>query len=84
MNIPVDVLTMFEQLSLDVKSRGFEHYSADAILHQIRWRYHMERGDREFKCNNNWTPVLARWFLARHPDCRGFFALRESPVRYAA
>lgn len=76
-DVPLDVRQMFERLSLQVHARGWTHYSSDAILHRIRWEMQIERGHRSFKCNNNWTAPLARWFLARHPDMVDFFELRE-------
>lgn len=75
-DVPLEVRGHFERLALEVAARGFTHYSSDAILHRIRWHYHVEKGDREFTCNNNWTAPLARWFIARHPDMAKFFELR--------
>lgn len=76
-DIPPEVCDLFERLALQVRSRGLERYSADALTHQIRWHFNIERGDREFKANNNWTSVLARWFLAKHPELPKFFETRE-------
>lgn len=76
--IPGPVCDLFETLALSVASRGFPRYSARALLHQIRWHYQIEKGNREFKCNNNWTPAMSRWFIARHPTMSEFFELRES------
>lgn len=75
--IPHEVGDLFEKLALQVKEQGFTRYSADAVLHRIRWHYHVEQGKRDFKCNDHWTAPLARWFLAKHPECDGFFELRE-------
>jgi hypothetical protein len=75
--VPANVCLTFEKLALDLRSMGFPRYSADAILHQVRWHWQVERGDRGFKANNNWTAPLARWFLARNPNAAGFFELRE-------
>ena len=65
--IPPAVLQLFERLAQELIDRGWQHYSADAILHRVRWHFQCEQGDREFKCNNNWTSRLARWWLERHP-----------------
>jgi hypothetical protein len=75
--VPVDVCASFERLALEVRGLGFKRYSADAILHRVRWHMHVERGNRAFKANNNWTAPLARWFLENHPEAAGFFELRE-------
>lgn len=82
--IPLEVCRKFEELAVDL-ARGnnavprgpFRRYSADAILHRIRWHFVVERGNRAFKCNNNWTATLARWWLDRHPEFEGFFETRE-------
>lgn len=76
--IPKDVCVLFEQLAMDVHRLKWQRYSADAILHRIRWHYHVERGDRTFKANNNWTAPLSRWFMKRHPTLDRFFETRTS------
>ena len=76
--VPLDVCLMFEQLAVKVAAKGFTRYSARAIAHRMRWEEQIEKGNREFKVNNIWTPALARWFLAKHPELPGFFELRES------
>lgn len=76
-DIPEDVCKLFEDLAIKIRAKGWARYSSDALLHRIRWEFHVERGDREFKANNNWTAPLARWFLKRHPDMAGFFETRE-------
>lgn len=77
--IPGDVVHLFEKYSLDLAVRGYQQYSARAVLHRIRWHYTVDIGDRTFKCNNNWTPRLARWFMDQHPELGEFFATRASP-----
>lgn len=79
--IPIEVCVLFERLALQVSRNGYERYSSDAILHRIRWELQIEKGDREFKANNNWTAPLARWFLANHPDMPKFFETRQSPEK---
>lgn len=79
--VPVEVCLLFEKLALEVRALGFERYSARAIIHRIRWHETIEKGNREFKCNNNWTPAMARWIAAKHLHMAEFFELRESPNR---
>jgi hypothetical protein len=78
--VPLDVCNLFEKLTLDLWNLGFQHYSARAILHQIRWHNHVMLNNRSFKCNNNWTPALARWFMLKHPYTNDFFKIRSSPA----
>ena len=75
--VPEDVKIQFLELAQMLKRRGFKKHSADAILHRIRWVGTVERGNREFKCNNNWTAPLARWAMEVDPSLIGFFDLRE-------
>lgn len=84
--IPSEVATLFEKLALGVSKAGHARYSADAILHRIRWHFQIEKGDREFKCNDHWTAPLSRWFLARHPNLAAtkFFETREKRQTEAA
>jgi hypothetical protein len=76
-DVPVEVSALFETLALNLHSAGIVRYSADAILHRIRWEMHVTRGNRAFVANNNWAAPLARWFMARNPSCGKFFELRE-------
>ncbi len=78
--VPQDVALLFERLALEVAERGFNRYSAYAVIHRVRWHHHIDRGNREFKVNDHVVPVLSRWFLSRHPKLPGFFETRERDV----
>lgn len=75
--VPADVCSLFDRLASDLVARGYARFSADAILHRIRWEMRVERNNRAFLVNNNWSAPLARWFLKNHPEAAGFFELRE-------
>lgn len=75
--IPREVAELFEKLAFRCIEQGFRRYSADALLHRIRWHFQVERGQRDFKCNDHWTATLSRWFMRVHPDRQGFFETRE-------
>lgn len=77
--VPPHVAAMFERLALQLVRQGHQHYSARAILHRIRWHYTVDEGQRDFKCNNNWTPALSRWLMLKHPELDDFFEIRASP-----
>ena len=74
--IPEEVYAKFEMLALQVFAQGRVRYSADAILHRVRWHFSIDERRDDFKCNNNWTAPLARWFLKKHPEVGDFFELR--------
>lgn len=75
--VPGDVAYLFEKLALEVAATGRKRFSADAVIHRIRWFHQIERNNTSFKINDHASSVLARWFLARHPKLNGFFELRE-------
>jgi hypothetical protein len=78
-NLPPEVVALFEKITFGLIEKGFTHYSADAILHRIRWHFRVDMGMRDFKCNNNWTAKLSRWFMESHPSYNEFFEIRASP-----
>jgi len=75
--IPDHICELYEILAFQVQRAGHQHYSARAILHQIRWHHQIERGDIHFKVNNNYSARLARWFMRKHPHMDGFFEIRN-------
>lgn len=76
--VPIEVCDKFEEIALMLnREHHFKRYSARAILHRIRWHFQIDRGRRGFKCNNNWTAGMARWFMNKHPELNKFFELRE-------
>ncbi|MGJ4928128.1 hypothetical protein ACQR1I_16645 [Bradyrhizobium sp. HKCCYLS2038] len=81
--VPAEVCGQFERVALELVGAGWFRYSADAILHRIRWHMQVERGQRDFKVNNNWSAPLARWFAARNPEHAGLFETRQSYAKAA-
>jgi hypothetical protein len=72
-----EVWELFVKFTFDRISRGFEHYSADAIFHRIRWETATPtRDDGDFKLNDHYTAFYARRFHAVHPEHHGFFRTR--------
>ena len=76
--VPRDVVALFDHFAHQLAGAGFRRYSARAILHRIRWHHHVDRGNREWKCNDHWTPAMARAWLAENPQYPGFFETRAS------
>lgn len=75
--IPDHICEMFEKLTMKAKRAGMDKYSARAILHAMRWEEQVERGDIDFKVNNNYSARLARWLMKKRPGMLGFFNTRE-------
>jgi len=72
-----ELLEEFCAIALRLRMAGREHYSADAILHHIRTSCDIDGRDSEpYRCNNNYTALLARRAMERHAELRGFFETR--------
>jgi hypothetical protein len=62
------------------------HYSADAILHRIRWYVDIETtgageaDGKPLKINNNYAACYARLYAQTYPQHAGFFRMRKSQV----
>jgi len=73
---PAEIAALFEHYALEVIGAGITRYSARAIFHRLRWFEVVERGNRDFKINNNLSAGLARWFMKKHPEHGQFFEIR--------
>ena len=72
------VYELFERFTFEVIDAGFKHYSAMAIIQQIRWHTDVvTRGDN-FKINNNHVPYYSRLFAHNHPQHADFFRFRSA------
>ena len=72
------VWKLFEQFTFDRIDKGFRHYSADAIMHRVRWETEAGGipGQEPFKINNNYVSCYARRFMMRNQLYKGFFRTR--------
>lgn len=63
------VWVLFQQFAFQVINSGRKHYSADAILHRIRWHVDIEtEGDSQFRLNNDHASYYSRLFAAAYPQ----------------
>lgn len=67
----------FIELSLSKKRDGHKRYSADSVMHVLRWETNVRGDDGGFKWNNDYTSRLARMAMDLEPALRGFFQLRS-------
>lgn len=75
------VWELFKRFTLQVINAGHAHYSADCVLHRIRWHTSVDTGRGEdFRINNNYAAGYARKFETEFPRHRGFFRLRASKL----
>jgi hypothetical protein len=72
-----EVWKLFVEFTFDRIGRGFKHYSADAIMHRVRWETGAGDPLGEFKINNNYVSFYARAFSKMYPEHAGFFRMRR-------
>lgn len=72
------VFRKFCELAFQLIERGHEHYSADAILHVIRFQTDLGWGRDGLKINNNHSPYYSRLFAKKHPQYKTFFSFRRA------
>jgi hypothetical protein len=73
-----EVYRLFVQLANQMRDAGRKRYSADAILHRIRWHFDVNTHRRGgFKINDHFSSRYARKLIAQDPTFDGFFTLKE-------
>ena len=66
----------FKEATFALIKVGRKHFSADAILHSIRFNTVL-RGGTDFKINNNYSSMYSRLFTANFPEHKDFFEQRK-------
>ena len=77
-----EVWANFERITLDLINRRKKAGAID-IMARVRWECEIE-GGKDYKVNNNYAPYLARVFVLKYPEHKGFFEFREVGERDAA
>jgi len=78
-----EVYEYFRGFAHQIWDRGFRRYSADAIVHQIRWTASIERGpDEQFKIPNAYVTWYARMLVHNESQFEGFFAFQKLRAEY--
>lgn len=77
-----EVWELFKRFARQARDAGRGRYSADAILHRIRWHVAIEtRSNDGFKINDHFSAMYARKLIAEDRTFAGFF---ETRVRKSA
>ena len=71
---------LFKKYAHALVRRGITHWSADNILHKIRFETAVKGKGDTFKINNNYSAYYARKFMKTYPMYDGFFELRKSKL----
>ena len=72
-----EVFEAFEAIAFDLIKQGHRHYSADAILHIVRFNLSKSKGPDQYKINNNYSAYYSRLFTHYHPEHKDFFETRN-------
>lgn len=72
------VYYLFKSLALELWDKGHRRYSVGALFERMRWHEVVEKGNREFKLNNDWRAPMVRLLLLDEPRFVGFFETRKS------
>jgi hypothetical protein len=71
------VYQLFDRFTQQVIERGHKRFSADAVLHRIRWETSVvTRGD-QFKINDHYSAYYSRMWMNDNPAYDDIFATRE-------
>lgn len=68
----------FQQVAIEAIQAGMTHWSADAVMHVVRFQTAVREKGSTFKINNDNIAGYARLFLLHYPQYAGFFELRRS------
>ena len=71
------VYELFKRFTFEVIKKGVRKWSADAVMHRVRWEASLITDDPKFKINNNYITFYARLFMAEYPQHQGFFEIRR-------
>ena len=73
------IFDMFRDYAFAAKDAGMNRYSADAILHRIRWNINVEtkRAEGQPKINDHYSSRYARMLIDIYPEFDGFFILKK-------
>jgi hypothetical protein len=71
------VWELFKQFTFEIIQTGHTQFSADSILHRIRWETSIVTKGSHHKINNNFSADYARKFMIQFPEHKQFFEIRK-------
>lgn len=77
-----EVWAEFKRVAFVLINRGHKHYSADGVMHVVRFATSAgvagaDGKGEPFKINNNFVALYARRFVRLHPEHADFFQQRS-------
>lgn len=73
-----EVYALFQKLALELWAVGIRRYGAGAIFERMRWHEVVEKGNRDYKLNNDWRAPMSRLLILDYPQFADFFETRKS------
>jgi hypothetical protein len=70
------VFRLFARYAQMAVNAGHKRFSADMVLHRLRWNTMVETFSDKFKINNNYSAYYARLWMRENPEHDGFFSTR--------
>jgi hypothetical protein len=74
-----EIWKAFEKYALEAWDSGRRKYTAQGIIHRVRWSREIEQSGEDFLISNKFIAYYARVFLLKYPEARNvdFFETRE-------
>lgn len=72
-----EIYNLLVSLARDVKRRGIKRYSIKSVYERARWHYLIDKDNRDFTLNNDFTAMYARLIMSQEPDLKNFFETRK-------
>lgn len=73
-----EVWKLFRRFTFELIDKGRTHFSADAVVHRIRWETAIRTTTTDYKINDHHVAFYARKFMRLYPQYDGFFRTRSS------
>jgi hypothetical protein len=70
------VYLLFDKFAHQIIAAGFQRYSADAVIHRIRWHTNIVARNPVLRISNNHASYYARLWMANNPKHTRLFELR--------
>jgi hypothetical protein len=74
-----EIWKLFEQYALEAWNCGRRKYTAQGVIHRVRWSKEIEQSGDDFLINNKFIAYYARVFMLKYPEAKEveFFETRE-------
>lgn len=70
------IFELFKHLAGKVRAAGHQKYSAQAIMHIIRWHHDIKSSSKQFKISNDFIALYARLLMEDDQKFTDFFDTR--------